>query len=1764
MGNHRQTERSISRRGFLRATIGSLVALPAIGGVGVFSQERVACALTAQEVPGAPFTNEQIAKITVVRRNQMAIVAVDMSKVEYVEIENGNLVSGTIPPEAYVVGAKVTLYSRYNNKTLTLETDNEGKAIFDIGELSENPENRDIDRLDAYEFNASIEIEIDGFRKFKTALLRAHGTDVLVAPTRSIEPGDTTPYPYLMSFNEWDVLYMQQEFLTCEGNTDKQTLKFTGLNFGSEAATVAIRVKDGGAVFVSTTATPASGTLEATFEGTYLQLGAEGSFKLDTSYELVVTQGTANYVWPMHFGLKVGALDNSIDDEKVEIKPFDFSGTSSDKVSLNLTWPKWVPLVGGQKANWTNLIKTPVSLNVDPFGYAQITYTLPIYGYMSDSSKPDKGGWKRYPHEEMGKAYGKALENVDDMWDKASTGYSSDRKYGCSNIKCWGMVDAQLHFQLLAALKWDPAQGIFQGSSAAQLHFAVSCTYTANFWFGPIPALISFGFTLDAIVGVMCAIYSLRDESFNLVDYTVPESIDMVNLRKYLPTYLLDFTHWHFDYSNSGLNINVTFAPFLSLGVGIAGVASASLRGKFILTFMLKWADVPDKPNAHVKCGYEAKVELVVQVLMYTQTYTIEKLCLSYRKLVDNWDGDKVYAEADDLMAAAEDAVSLPTFMNKMRIVTEEMLALTSENNGVVTQSMEAQAETETRNLAEIMRDIWHKAFVEKLTERLVAALPGTGPNCEYRVYRFSRPSRPGSVKPQADELQAQGTQQETNAQAVPTTDQPAQTTSEVAAAPVAVEQTSAAEVASTEAAVTETASVSLVASEVSSASVEPSATTSVVSSNDVAAVASAALVSEAVAREGDAVLTAAVEEDKTTQAPSEAQSEVAAPAETSASEATAAQEAAAEMPAEPAQENLSAQEDAAAQVDADTAAYWHTGCSVRYDDRSLVAVGADGLVAQADDGFLPAPGVKDVKTTGGVRPSSDVVISTNEDGSERLVHGDPRMKVIDIRTSTNTGSAIRATCAFRIGTVNVEGVGMRSRLIMTVLDVDGSDDGLSLFAGMQRVIEFDITQGSDVKHSDLFDYDFGLAFSTYSTSAGGVEANIDQVEIVLVSGRRADGDNTSVTAAGTDLYFTYLQYYAQDLLLEDLSSVLYLQLTLPANQVLDPDGAGDSLFHNLSNINCASKLAGQNSTLLVTYLDRAAESAENVFSDDQNLVTVRPRFLLYRSDALNVDVKVPDSTVLDELLERLKYDTATVMRMTLSPEIAGYHTLTLQGQTSTYFYMLGVDAEQGVLTEAKQCPMLDSSITLVPWPEQNCFLTSFPNAEYRATEEFLQGNPDTWDRSQWVLQKAWWRATGSPLDTYVLEFEEIGPKSFNFSRFALNSSGTFIFWPEGRTGSDEHIEDDEGNDVVTGQNEPVYQIKACRVRAQEDGTLHFSDPFVAADVPHNMDTLEAVRTFDRYASFKVLSTELVESDQTITDDSGNVLPLYHAAKLWYTSVPNLQCATVVASCCTLPAVSAGGMAKFDVTIRNDGNSFLSGCHLQMFVHDVDIDENGDALRDENGNYIDHGVKPIANQGLGLDTTELDVDFAETLQASSYNPADDNGAPSDVEPDRALAPGKRSVYRVTVPIPAEWGDEEPNAGRTVVKHISFHATNPVMAEGGGLAALAEDNEPVFQQFSVEPGTYPIIENRLNLKESKSRRFTERVVVEETSSSIVAYADAPVRTEGTAPQVKPDVLPRTGDSTSAALPLGLGLAGAALAAYGKRRAANERDAKASAE
>ncbi len=850
-------------------------------------------------------------------------------------------------------------------------------------------------------------------------------------------------------------------------------------------------------------------------------------------------------------------------------------------------------------------------------------------------------------------------------------------------------------------------------------------------------------------------------------------------------------------------------------------------------------------------------------------------------------------------------------------------------------------------------------------------------------------------------------------------------------------------------------------------------------------------------------------------------------------------------------------------------ASRWHT-TSHAYEDMTILPAMAtpDGFAPQADSGtFLPEPGIEDVKNTGGPRPSSDVIISTDDNGQPRYIYGAPRIKVLDVRTGSSVSRDLRATCSFRIGTVSLNGQ-TRSRLIMTILD---AGDELKALVGTQRVIDFDITDITDVSHEDMYDYEFGLCFSSYSQSAGGVESSIDQVEIVIVSGMRENNDSTPLASAATDLYLTYLNFDAPSLFSDDFSSSSYFQVTLPADKVLDPKGSGDGKYHYLSSIRCvvAPDDQGSSGSLLVSFLDRYSDTPEGVLSDEKSVVSVVPRFIFFRCDLVNIETVIPNAEALNNLLGAEVRSDPTVFSMDFSPKIGGLHTLAMQGEKSTAFYVLDFDPSDGTLTTAAQCDVIDPGICLIPWEPQDCFLTTFPEEEYR--KEMVKLKPEDYDRSKWVLQKASWVSKGN--GKYELAFERIGPENFDLARFGLNSSGTFMFWQEGRSGNDEYLLKEDGEYEISGEDDPVYQIKACRIRLNENtGKYHFSDPFVAADVQHPMDTLEIVATYNKYAPFEVLSTEYVDTGEKTSDQYGESKPFYHASYLWYTAVPNLQCATVTGAACILPAVSAGGPAKFDVEIRNDGNSFLDKCKLQMYVHDVEMDSKDNPILDADGKYIDKGVKAVGDP-FELAFTE------ETLLESPYNPKDDEGNFVDVEPDFALPPGKSSVYRVVVNIPEEWEG---------VKWISFNAFDPEMAKGGGLSSMAdEDKKPVWQQFSVKPGSYPVVEKRTSVYEGKDRRFMASVNLDDTFAIDDVISDSPVSyypdglptetaSSDTSPKGSSDSSsdkksgssdkvessgksssPKTGDSVAPAILAGVGLTGAALAAYTKRRLDNER-------
>jgi hypothetical protein len=125
---------------------------------------------------------------------------------------------------------------------------------------------------------------------------------------------------------------------------------------------------------------------------------AFGDAMIEKAYELAVTQGDLTYVWPLQMSLRKGILSQAINttlemmplspggssvETQMQVQadpqpaPISPPGSSSDTASLSFTWPKWVPVVGGQKASWLNLIRTPLSVNVLP---APPSFNTPVEG----------------------------------------------------------------------------------------------------------------------------------------------------------------------------------------------------------------------------------------------------------------------------------------------------------------------------------------------------------------------------------------------------------------------------------------------------------------------------------------------------------------------------------------------------------------------------------------------------------------------------------------------------------------------------------------------------------------------------------------------------------------------------------------------------------------------------------------------------------------------------------------------------------------------------------------------------------------------------------------------------------------------------------------------------------------------------------------------------------------------------------------------------------------------------------------------------------------------------------------------------------------------------------------------------------------------------------------------------------------------------------------------------------------------------------------
>ena len=165
----------------------------------------------------------------------------------------------------------------------------------------------------------------------------------------------------------------------------------------------------------------------------------------------------------------------------------------------------------------------------------------------------------------------------------------------------------------------------------------VNFTLTENFFAGPIPVLITFAIDANFVASLNAACYSTKkSDNESLLDAVV------------------DLDRWKWDYMNAGFTMTFNLTPSLSVGVGIRGVASISVKGAITLTLFFgvmstqAEKDHPDLPIPHRTAGWGAKITLVLHLFLFTKTFMLKDF--KFKNFYDNWEGKDpgVMAQAAD------------------------------------------------------------------------------------------------------------------------------------------------------------------------------------------------------------------------------------------------------------------------------------------------------------------------------------------------------------------------------------------------------------------------------------------------------------------------------------------------------------------------------------------------------------------------------------------------------------------------------------------------------------------------------------------------------------------------------------------------------------------------------------------------------------------------------------------------------------------------------------------------------------------------------------------------------------------------------------------------------------------------------------------------------------------------------------------------------------------------------------------------------------
>lgn len=657
----------LDRRTFLAVGASSLagIMLPRVPArAGAFALPFAPGSAAAFADESEPF------KVLVLSRSMFAVVVVDVA-------------NGKKP----IANAQVTLTSRYAaGKQLAATTDTEGTAIFEVGPLSEGYVDA-ATPLDAYDFNGGISVSAAGYRDVEIPLARIQGGTAVAAPTRPLADG--LPYFRQLTFDEWDIQYADATFMMLpgdevgEGNAQPDLHALIAQAHLPQGGQATLRVSKvvhaaGGSPETVTQIGQATASAQGaanlatfTLEDAFLDRAA-GLLEEGCSLRLSLDYQGKTYTLTPAMGVAC-APDSKAEAGEVTIVP-----TTMDQGVTPFDFPAAFPGIGGSKFTcW--LPEFPLLFDFSFAGYVLFGAGTKPVSYVNDSGNLDQDYWKKSPREAGAKQANRYIDDMAGKWDQyknMSAGAGTDPKHSkLFGHKCTPLFTFDIAAQLYGSLAYDwvgktwggndnPAMGSVKGLFQVK----TDLTWTEQCTLGPVP----FFLTINPWV--------LAKLALGVGGRTHGSGAAF-------------FKNLELDFSNTSGSFTMQVGLAITLGVGVAGVASAGVRGAAAITLFIGYEKAAGKQLPRLRVGANVDVDVVLQFLLFKWSAKIwsgewPTLADSWNLSVDNGDrytlhrselalgGDAPYTLDARFGAGNADPGAVPQFIASATIVTNaELLA---------------------------------------------------------------------------------------------------------------------------------------------------------------------------------------------------------------------------------------------------------------------------------------------------------------------------------------------------------------------------------------------------------------------------------------------------------------------------------------------------------------------------------------------------------------------------------------------------------------------------------------------------------------------------------------------------------------------------------------------------------------------------------------------------------------------------------------------------------------------------------------------------------------------------------------------------------------------------------------------------------------------------------------------------------------------------------------------------------------------------------